>query len=317
MIKKLGEFGKNLFKGILIGVANIVPGVSAGTMFVLLGIFKKFIDELHKTVDIFKDGIKTKKISGIFSAIIEILKNQKLFLIPIGIGLVVGVIALSKIFSGLDKEGLILRNFVFLGLIIGGLPALIKELSRYKEIEKEKGNKNVKYTSRIIKAIYLLIGIMIMGTIFILKNNNIQISNVDPASIDIYMTPLILIIGMIGAISMVIPGISGSLVILILGFYEAMTKSISSLNMMFIIPFAIGVLLGIIVAIKVIKWLLDNYYEKAYSVIIGIVIGSLIIVYPGMPSTNANMMYAFILFVAGAIFGYSLERMFKSDREEK
>ena len=99
------------------------------------------------------------------------------------------------------------------------------------------------------------------------------------------------------------------MIVVILGYYELMTKSISSFNLAFIIPFAIGIIVGIIVATKIIKYLLENYYITTYSGIIGFVLGSIPMVMPNaMPITKKMWIYSAITILIGIVLSYGLEK---------
>ena len=119
------KFIQHIIIGIIIGIANIVPGVSAGTMFVILGIFKKLIDQVELCLDevkiMLKNITKFKEKDGGINAIGIMFKNifmsQKTFLIPIAIGMVFAIYFIAKLFSILNPEQILYRNYIFLGLI--------------------------------------------------------------------------------------------------------------------------------------------------------------------------------------------------------
>lgn len=303
---------QNVIIGIIMGVANIIPGVSGGTMVVMLGVYDKFIEELSYCINELKNLFKIKKGKGILKSIgqffANIWKREKNFLIPIFVSLAISVYILSKIFSGMSETAQMLRNFAFVGLIIGGIPFLIKELKRAKPGKKEKINEEGK-VSKIRYILPFLITLLIIVTIYILKTKGIVIPAIKLENISFMQKIIIFLIGAIAALSMVIPGISGSMIVVILGYYELMTKSISSFNLAFIIPFAIGIIVGIIVATKIIKYLLENYYITTYSGIIGFVLGSIPMVMPNvMPITKKMWIYSAITILIGIVLSYGLEK---------
>ena len=269
------KFLEHIIIGIIIGISNIVPGVSAGTMFVILGIFKKLIDQVGLCIDEVKKMIKNitkfKEKDGGIRAVGIMFKNifnsQKTFLIPIAIGMAFAIYFVAKLFSILNPEQIMYRNYIFLGLVLGGIPALFKELKKGTDIQNINKRKANIY-------LFMFIGFLIMLIVYILKINGIGLRKVGYEELSIAMAIPLFLVGAIAAASMVIPGISGSMVVLILGYYELMTISISKLDMVFIIPFAIGILVGIMAILKLIKYLLDNHYTKTYSCIVGFVVGS-------------------------------------------
>ncbi len=303
---------QNIIIGIIMGVANIIPGVSGGTMVVMLGVYDKFIDELSYCINELKNLFKIEKGKGILKSIgqffVNIWKREKKFLIPIFVSLAISVYILSKIFSDMSETAQMLRNFAFVGLILGGVPFLVKELKYAKPGKKEKINENGK-VSKIRYILPFLITLVAIVAIYILKTKGIVIPAIKSENISFIQMIIIFLIGAIAAFSMVIPGISGSMIVVILGYYELMTKSISSFNLAFIIPFAIGVIIGIIVATKIIKYLLENYYITTYSGIIGFVLGSIPMVVPSvMPTTQKMWIYSIITILIGIAFSYGLEK---------
>ena len=303
------KFLEHIIIGIIIGISNIVPGVSAGTMFVILGIFKKLIDQVGLCLDEVKTMVKNitkfKEKNGGIRAVGIMFKNifmsQKTFLIPIAIGMIFAIYFVAKLFSILNPEQILYRNYIFLGLILGGIPALFKELKKGTDITNIKKRKISIYISMII-------GFAMMFALYLLKVNGIGLRKVGYEELSITMAIPLFLVGAIAAASMVIPGISGSMVVLILGYYELMTLSISKLNMIFIIPFAIGILVGIMAILKLIKYLLDKHYTITYSCIVGFVVGSLLMVFPGLPVGVMGYVITVICIAIGIMLSYMVEK---------
>ena len=303
------KFLEHIIIGIIIGISNIVPGVSAGTMFVILGIFKKLIDQVGLCIDevkkMLKNITKFKEKDGGIRAVGIMFKNifnsQKTFLIPIAIGMVFAIYFIAKLFSILNPEQIMYRNYIFLGLVLGGIPALFKELKKGTDIQNINKRKANIY-------LFMFIGFLIMLIVYILKINGIGLRKVGYEELSITMALPLFLVGAVAAASMVIPGISGSMVVLILGYYELMTVSISKLNMIFIIPFAIGILVGIMAILKLIKYLLDKHYTRTYSCIVGFVIGSLLMVFPGLPVGVMGYVITIICIAIGVMLSYMVEK---------
>lgn len=303
------KFLEHIIIGIIIGISNIVPGVSAGTMFVILGIFKKLIDQVGLCLDEVKTMVKNitkfKEKNGGIRAVGIMFKNifmsQKTFLIPIAIGMIFAIYFVAKLFSILNPEQILYRNYIFLGLILGGIPALFKELKKGTDITNIKKRKISIY-------IFMIIGFAMMFALYLLKVNGIGLRKVGYEELSITMAIPLFLVGAIAAASMVIPGISGSMVVLILGYYELMTLSISKLNMIFIIPFAIGILVGIMAILKLIKYLLDKHYTRTYSCIVGFVVGSLLMVFPGLPVGVMGYVITIVCIAIGVMLSYMVEK---------
>ena len=303
------KFLEHIIIGIIIGISNIVPGVSAGTMFVILGIFKKLIDQVGLCLDEVKTMVKNitkfKEKNGGIRAVGIMFKNifmsQKTFLIPIAIGMIFAIYFVAKLFSILNPEQILYRNYIFLGLILGGIPALFKELKKGTDIANIKKRKISIY-------IFMIIGFAMMFALYLLKVNGIGLRKVGYEELSITMALPLFLVGAVAAASMVIPGISGSMVVLILGYYELMTVSISKRNMIFIIPFAIGILVGIMAILKLIKYLLDKHYTRTYSCIVGFVIGSLLMVFPGLPVGVMGYVITIVCIAIGIMLSYMVEK---------
>ena len=303
------KFLEHIIIGIIIGISNIVPGVSAGTMFVILGIFKKLIDQVGLCLDEVKTMVnnitKFKEKNGGIRAVGIMFKNifmsQKTFLIPIAIGMIFAIYFVAKLFSILNPEQILYRNYIFLGLVLGGIPALFKELKKGTDITNIKKRKISIY-------IFMIIGFAMMFVLYLLKVNGIGLRKIGYEELSITMALPLFLVGAVAAASMVIPGISGSMVVLILGYYELMTVSISKLNMIFIIPFAIGILVGIMAILKLIKYLLDKHYTRTYSCIVGFVIGSLLMVFPGLPVGVMGYVITIVCIAIGIMLSYMVEK---------
>lgn len=236
-----------MLKGFVIGIANVIPGVSGGTLAITLGIYEDLI----------------KAISHFFSNI----KKNLTFLIPIGIGMVLSLAILSNIIGYSLENYPIPTTLFFVGLILGGIPLL------YKNIKHEPKN--------ISNMIVFVTTFMIVAVFAFLKTGNNVISL---ANMNLLGYVLLFIVGIIAAATMVIPGISGSFILMMLGYYEPIINIIRELtkfhnvgsNLLILIPFGMGILLGIVGIAKIIEYLLEKQPVKTYFGIIGFVLASLI-----------------------------------------
>ena len=270
----------NVLKGMIIGVANIIPGVSGGTLMIILGIYEEVIDT----------------ISHFFSN----LKKNLLFILPLGIGIVLSVLLLSKVISfSLDKYPFATTIF-FIGLIIGGLPLLWKRASASK--------KNISNWLVFI----ITFGIVLLFT-FMRSGDYI----VSLTGLDILGYLKLFIVGMVSAATMVIPGISGSFVLMLLGYYEPIVNILKDLtnfanlgsNILVLAPFGIGILVGIVLVAKLLEFLFKKYPVKTNYGVLGFVIASIISIIMPILSVSPSIMevvIAVILFVLGGIVSYKL-----------
>ena len=246
-----------VLNGMLIGISNIIPGVSGGTMAVSLGIYDDFI----------------------FS-ITHLFKNQKKsvkFLLPLGVGIVIGVLCFSYAIEFLLSEFPFITALIFVGLIIGGVPILNQE---FKQSLQEKNEKvSLKHVLVFLFFVLFIIGFSLM-----------QEPTKDSLSItfSLEMILILFVLGVIASVTMIVPGVSGSLVLMILGYYYQLiqllnqfSQNVLTLNwvgifedLLLILPFGIGIIIGVFVISKLLEFLFVNFPSITYSGILGLVIAS-------------------------------------------
>ena len=269
-----------MLKGMLIGVANIIPGVSGGTLMITLGIYEEVIDVISHFFKNFKKNLK--------------------FILPIGIGMVLAILILSKLISYCLEKFPFPTSFFFIGLILGGIPLLWKRAS----------GGRFKASNWLVFAITF--GIILTFTFLKSSDYVVSVSNPDGTT----MIKLLLI-GMISAATMVIPGISGSFVLMLLGYYEPIVNTIRDLtnfdllghNIMVLAPFGIGILVGIVLVAKLIEYLLHKYPVKTYYGVLGFVVASIVsIVKPVLANSTSvlEIIISIVLLSLGAFAAYKL-----------
>ena len=274
------ETVKLIIKGFLLGIANIIPGVSGGTLAITMGIYEDLIGAISHFFKNFKKNIQ--------------------FLVPLGIGIVTSVLLMSKLISFcLDKFPFPTTLF-FIGLIIGGIPLIFK---------KVKGVK-LKPTNALL--FLLTFGLIMLMTF--LKEGNTVVSLANISALQVF---LLFLVGMVAAATMVIPGVSGSFVLMLLGYYKPIVSTISNLtkfnllghNILVLAPFGIGVLVGIVLLAKLIEFLFSKYEVPTYYAILGFIVSSVVglgIALIGTPLTLIQLIIGIILFILASIIGYKL-----------
>lgn len=294
---------KNLLIGSMLGLSNVLPGASLGTILLILGVYEEFIDSIDETINTvgktIKNITKVKSFKEFIKVIVEGIKEvwnqQKGFIIPIVIIAGLTMYIMSKIFYDMDGESKVVRNSLFLGLILASIPIVILDIvkgegefkTEEKGVNNSKNTKNNKTKKQIL--VKVLPGILTFGLLAItaiLKFNNIGLVTQSLENVNVLTIFPAFLVGIIGAIAMVFPGISGSLVITIMGYYEVMTGSIKTLNLIFLIPFALGLIIGMIYSTKALKVLFEKYNEETNFAIVGFVIGSVLLMIPEIPSEN-------------------------------
>lgn len=269
-----------IIKGFFFGIANIIPGVSGGTLALTMGIYEDLIGSIS---NFFKDPKKSIK-----------------FLLPIGIGAVLSILLMSKVISySLDKFPVPTTLF-FIGLIIGGIPLLTKKV------------KNEK-----VKPLNICLFLLTFGIIMLMTFSNAGGTNIDLSNLGLFGMIHLFVIGMIAAGTMVIPGVSGSFVLMLLGAYEPIINIIGDLtnfsnlghNLMVLIPFGIGIVLGIIGIAKILEFLFKKYEVPTYYAILGFILASIIALFVGLVGYNVSfieVIVGIVLAGLGMTIGYKL-----------
>lgn len=242
---------KNVLKGAVIGIANIIPGVSGGTMAVSMGIYDKLI---HCITHLFKE-----------------FKKSILFLLPILVGAGVALVASSFGLEYLFKHFPVPTNLLFVGLVLGGMPAVCK---------KVKGNP--------IKAGHIITCIIFLAFVVGLAVIGETEGNAADLSFGFLNVIKLFGIGIIASATMVVPGVSGSMILLLLGYYNPILTAINDffraltamdingilLGCGILVPFGIGVVVGIFAIAKLIEIIFEKFPMYAYWAIIGLIVAS-------------------------------------------
>lgn len=267
-------------KGFFFGIANIIPGVSGGTLAITMGIYQDMI--------------------GAISHFFKNIKKNIMFLLPLGIGAVISILLMSKVINySLDNFPLPTTLF-FIGLIVGGIPLLTK---------KVKGKK--------LKPLNLAIFLLTFSIVMIMTFLNEGTAVVDLTTMTFHQGILLFLVGIVAAATMVIPGISGSFMLMLLGYYKPIVETVSNLtnfaelshNLLVLVPFGIGVLVGIILIAKLIEYLFKKYEIPTYYGILGFIIASVVGLFVGLvgvPSSTLQVLLGLVLFVLAFGIGYKL-----------
>lgn len=237
----------NFIKGFILGIANVIPGVSGGTMAVSMGLYELILSSIG---NFFKD-----------------IKGNFIKLLPIILGILVAIVSTSKLVTYALTNYKAQTLCLFIGLIFGGVSLIMRKI-------KGKGSK----TNYLI---FFVIFFFVISLNF-LKTGLIEISFTNMGIID-YL--LLLLMGFIASSAMVIPGISGSFILMVLGYYDKIIYTVSTItdfsklgsNLLILIPFGIGVIIGIVFMAKLITNLIKKYETKTYFAIMGFVLSSVVV----------------------------------------
>lgn len=289
---------KQILSGVVIGVANIIPGVSGGTMMVAMGIYDKLISAITGLFKNFKKSVK--------------------FLFPIAVGMALGIVVLSKVIAIMFDVIPFQTNCLFIGLIIGSFPFIVKNV---------KGH-SVKIQHII--ACLLFFG-LVLGSALIGEGSG------EEATLVGGIVPMIKLfaVGVIASATMIIPGVSGSMVLMILGYYDAIISNISLFienvltwnvdgiieGLMIFVPFGVGVVAGVFIVAKLVEIIFQKFPLVAYWAIIGLIVASpfAIFISAGFEGVNViSVITGVVALAIGAVAGNKLggDNAEETDTEE-
>lgn len=292
------KFIIDILKGCVMGIANVIPGVSGGTMAVSMGIYDKLITALTHLFKEFKKSFVT--------------------VLPIGIGMVIGILGLSRLIEWMFGIIPVQTNLFFIGLILGGLPMMIKEV---------KGKKvNAGCVVGFILFFLLVVGLALLDGI---KGTDADLSFSILTELKLFG------VGVVAAATMVIPGVSGSMMLVLMGYYEPVISAINSTvdalramdmdglisGILILAPLGIGVVVGIFAIAKIIEWLFNKFATVVYWCIIGLIAASPIAIiimnhdiFAGM---NAVVVITAVIALAvGCVIAYFLGGDVKKDKAD-
>lgn len=277
---------KTILKGMVMGTANIIPGVSGGTMAVSMGIYDKLI---HCVTHLFKE-----------------FKESMKFLIPVVLGMGIALVGLSFIIEPAFAYFPLQTNCLFVGLIVGGLPAVIKKV-------KGKG----------VKAGYVLPFLVF----FAIVTGMAAIGEREGAAADLsfHLSSVIRLfgVGIVASATMVIPGVSGSMMLLLMGYYNPIVAAIKNfvtalaafdINGILqgcgvLVPMGLGIVVGIFAIAKLIEVIFEKFPIQAYWAIIGLIAASPFAIFLSGEVgtvTVAGVLVSVVTFAAGFVTAMKL-----------
>ena len=269
-----------ILKGFILGIANIIPGVSGGTLAMTMGIYEDIIKSI--------------------SSILKTPKKSLKLLLYLGIGAALSILILSKLLNYTLTNYAFATTLFFIGLIVGGFPLLLK---------KAKGHK--------VSLGYLLSFLSTTSLVIILRLLQRTENTVSLNNISLFTMIILLLVGMLAASTMVIPGVSGSFVLMLIGFYKPILNTISNItkfnllghNLLILVPFGIGVLLGIVITAKLIEYLLKKYEIYTYYGIYGFILASILVLILNVYNKATGIpevVIGILLVLLGTFIGYKL-----------
>lgn len=283
------DFLKNAMQGFSMALADSVPGVSGGTVAFVLGFYDKFIKSLNTLIS--KKGDKKEAIK---------------FLTKLGIGWVIGMAIASLILSNLFETHIYQISSLFIGFIIFAILLIIKE---------EKENVKGKYKNFI----FTITGIVVVSAITYFNPQTGSGTNIDITNLNLGLALYVFVAGMIAISAMILPGISGSTLLLIFGLYmpiitgikETLHLNLSYIPVLFV--FGLGIIAGITIIIKIVKMALEKYRSQTIYLIIGLMIGSIYAIIMGATTLKVPQKplsletFNIVFFIIGGLIIFGME----------
>ncbi|WP_102029318.1 DUF368 domain-containing protein [Salirhabdus sp. Marseille-P4669] len=271
---------KNIFRGLLMGASDTVPGVSGGTIAVILGIYDRLIEAIN--------GFFTRN-----------WKKQLGFLIPLGIGIGIALLTISHVVTWLLEHYPNQTFFFFMGLIIGVLPFLFQQA-------------DVKTKFKGSHFVFLIIAALAIASLVFFKDPTEGVT-LDTTNVSVLIG--LFFSGFIASMAMILPGISGSFILLLIGTYATIMEAVKDINLVVIGIVGVGVILGIVLCSKIIRYFLENFHAYTFAIIIGMVIGSIVVIFPGFEREVGKSILSIVAFAIGLVVAVSLGKFEYKEKE--
>lgn len=265
----------SIIKGAIVALSMLVPGVSGGTMMIVLNVYKQTIEAL--------DGITHGKLI------------HKRLMLKLIIGGLIGLFGFGWILLYLMSASKVSMYYLFMGVVVMGAILLLKKIS-FKQLK-------IHHTLYFVSGIVVAMGLTILP--------EVSLIDFDGNVVDKLL--LVVLGGIIIAVALILPGISTSYLLLVMGLYEPTLNAIKTLNSRFLIPMFLGVIVGILLTTRFLNWLLKNHQLPTYLMIIGFMIGSIPQIFPGLPSSGGQFFRSILLLFIGIVTMILLDNLSQSE----
>lgn len=268
---------KLIFKGFIVGLGKIIPGVSGGMLAILLGVYEESVQAI---AHFFRDT-----------------KKNILFLGALGIGASLAIVFMSGVIDFSLENYYLPTMLLFIGLMLGGSRSLKREI---------EGTNCKDYVFQLVVPFLFMISIQFFQNGTFLINEN-------------YSYFLIFLFGIIDAITMVVPGISGTAILMLLGFYPLLLETFSHLldpsylsnTLQIMLPFGLGILIGVLITVKIVSFLLERHSVSFHYVIISFFFSSILLLFLQTFKNNYTMGTVIVSFLF-LMLGYFISKFLDS-----
>jgi len=261
---KFNSIPKTIFYGLCLGISILPPGFSVATMAMILGIYEDLITLLNDLFSPrFKSGLKA--------------------LISLGIGAVVAIAVFSRLISDAISLFAYQTNFFFLGMIVATVPLLYKQA-------------NVKQNFTLKHRLFLGLAVIITASFAFTNNAQLVELSREPT---VLQTLFLVFAGFLVSCSMILPGLSGALMLILLGAYQFLLDSVTTLDLAVLGSVTVGGVIGLVFCGKLIKHLIENNETTLYSISLGLVIGSILVVLSSGIPTGLELLTSLGMAIVG------------------
>lgn len=286
-IKRLLSGFKLFLGGFFMGTAGIIPGVSSGTIAVIIKVYDRLVLSVDTVI-----RMKPNWIPAL------------IFLLTLYGGNFVALFTLAGLMESLLESYPAMMRIFFMGLIVGSLPIIIK-----KTTENDEKRFTVGTAIAFLTSVGFLVGLNLIV--------NTDIEAVPITTLTLGNSFLIFITGLIASATAIVPGVSGSMVQLAIGMYPTFVNALSTFNIPILIVLFGGMLLGLIGATRLITYLLKHFYQITYFAIIGLLIGSIYQIWPdSIPVDLATISLAISVFISGFGLAYMSHFLDRKNRKK-
>lgn len=240
-----------LVGGLLMGSADIVPGVSGGTIALVIGIYERLVAQVRTGASVLASTVR----GDVRTAVGDVRMIQWRFILPLGIGILAAIGLLSSALEHLLEEQPVVLSGLFLGLVAGSV------VVAFREFEEPVGGREVAIMAVTAVAVFALLGL--------------RGGRIDDPSLLVFFGG-----GAVAICAMILPGISGSFILLLLGLYDAVIGAVSGLDLAVVAVVGLGAVLGLALFSTLLHWLLANHHALVLATLIGLMAGSLRVLWP-------------------------------------
>jgi putative membrane protein len=260
--------------GFVLGITAIIPGFSVATMAVVFNVYDRLINVIVPSV---------RKIAAAW-----------LFWLPLIIGGLAGVFLFSRVFTALFENFYIPAYWFFIGVITGGIPIV------YARVRKPFS----KWPS-LPSVVCCVFAIALMVFMAIIRPEEGTAVYTEPA---LPLLGFLFLAGVLGATAMIIPGISGAFLLLVIGLYRTVLQAVSDLNIILILPVVLGAVFGLLISAAFVRFLLLKAPRETYGAVLGLVAGSIFVLYPGGFGEGVGIVVSVVCLFVGFVLSFIMGR---------